>query len=219
VRRLPERRDGRPLRPLTPIFGPPKKTGSLAVGNTPATAVTVFFDDFNRADGDIGANYTAGNTDPLPEIVSNACQCAGTDPDYYATLNQAVPDNLTVSGLVTHGVGGDSGIALFARWDGTDGVGNYDAYVAVWTQGGAVELYVLEAFQSTVLLDSSTGHGNGASTSFALICNGTTISVEVGGTQILSATDATHTAGQVGFAMTTSLAGSVIFDDFTVTVP
>jgi hypothetical protein len=219
VRRLPERRDGRPLRPLTPIFDSPKKTGSLDVGNTPTTPVIEFFDDFNRADGDVGANYTAGAISPLPQIVSNACRATNGD-NYAAILNQAVPDDLIVSGVVTHGGSTFTTFILWARWD--DGSGDIDAYEAIWTEdaGGTVTLNRLDAFSSPTQLAQVTAAGVGSATRFALKCVGTTISIEVGATEVISEVDATHTAGQAGFYLAEDVGASTcVFDDFTVTVP
>jgi hypothetical protein len=103
------------LAPLDPIFRPETKRGGLAVGNSPTEPyTTVFCDDFNRADGPVGPNWSSGT------IVSNELDLGGgASPASQPTASLYIP-NMWAEGTVgTWDPGSNRGGSLHLRVNGS----------------------------------------------------------------------------------------------------
>lgn len=92
----------------------------------------IFTDNFNRADGTVGSNYTDNYGNGLPDIVSNKvdgtgsvkeCRVTGTTP---LNWNQAIQVTQATSSPT------DSNIILWLRTSGTNGGGNLNGWYFQW---------------------------------------------------------------------------------------
>lgn len=103
------RRDGKVLRPMTPLYDPRIRRGSVDVGNTPSSPgpTYVFFDDFARPDSQTIADAThpweeVGNITQM-QIVSERVQYTASEDDKYLWVNEDFgTPNLAVEADVFH---------------------------------------------------------------------------------------------------------------------
>lgn len=158
-------------------------------------------DNFNRADGGLGANWTT--QDNAGVISSNTFLAAGSF-GYQFWNADAFPDNQY--GQAFFGPGGAATqqyVGLTLRASGT-GAGAYDNY---FIYADAANIYIGKNVSgSFTLLQTITGEGASLTTYKASI-EGSTIKVYKSGVQIGSdQVDATHTSGSVGIG---GLSGSL----------
>lgn len=124
----------------------------------------IFTDDFNRADGTVGSNYTDILGNGLPDIVSNktgiatgankTCRVTGTTPIKW---NQRVRvDQISNPG--------DGNIHLWVRTTGTSGGGNLCGYHLQWNayfQGIWLEVFTNNSSTTLISAFSSLALSNG----------------------------------------------------------
>ena len=152
-----------------------------------------FSDNFNRADGALGSNWTADATWGGLSVFSNAARGGFSDAvsmvatsaadfsdDHYAEVEFSVVGNFDLGGPVVRWDGDGNGYLLIL-----DGVTGNNRGLFEVTGGTETRLSLTEVTVSTGDV-------------VRLIADGTTISVEVNGSEVISVTDATHSSGQPG---------------------
>lgn len=104
--------------------------------------VQVASDDFNRADGLLGANWTTGVDGNDPEIVGNEVVGPGGFIDHEAFYSASAFNNNQYSQAVINAIAGNSYMGVMCRASTTDHVvaQNVDHFLGVgifWYNGGA----------------------------------------------------------------------------------
>jgi hypothetical protein len=151
-------------------------------------------DDFNRANGALGANWTAAFEGP-PTIVSNATVGPTNNADEAAFWSAASFDADHYSEADTTLGGDTSWVGVVARLTATQG------YVAVWAtnSGGQYRLYrVTSSGGSWVQLGIVNSVGTTGTRRLRVEAEGTTITMFVDSTQQIQVTDSAITSGSPG---------------------
>lgn len=199
--------------------------GNAATGALPAALVT---DNFNRANGGVSSGqpnwqvmaYSAGNTTPFAttdaQIVSNQVvdtQAAGTqhngstrtdsfNSDHWSTIQQ---------GTTAETAGGFAFATARMQNGGNAG------YIGGSFHNNSAQIYRLDGGgvagggTSTLLAGVATPGNDPAGTTYALVANGSRISLMLNNAEILAVTDATYTGGTPGIMAY----GTASLDNFT----
>lgn len=192
--------------------------GLLALGNfvrPPSYSFSdLFFDDFNRADGALGANWVSNVASPGVGVFSNQARTLGVayfGVKRYGYLAEGTPADVAVSATTTYSETNDRA-GLFARVTGfSEGepTGGYRLK--------AQENYTELSFNGTVIADHG---GVGMAALLRLECVGDSIKVYSDGDLFI---DITHTGNlEAGYCGFWSYIGSgatpayVCFDDFKI---
>jgi hypothetical protein len=156
---------------------------------------TEVFDDFNRANGGLGANWsTFGGATTMPQIVSNAVVAGQDVPDvaaYWAADDfeddQYAEADFTMSGS-------SAKLLMLSLRYTTDWAGGYDFE---WhsDSGGR---YRITDWPSGDILDEVTGVGDTGTRHIRAEAVGTELVMYVDDAEVCRATDATHTGGVIG---------------------
>ena len=202
-------------------------SAATSSGITP-TASTTIGDDFTGTNGtDIAgrtatgiggftwtknANFT-NSTIVIDTNAVRASAAASLQPYYAGTAPSSA--NQTVSASISFGTSPRQSMALGARMS-TDA--NTDGYYASHSGGGEWQLFKRVGGTTTVLGTASDG-GSGGTFAVDLVCNGSSISVKINGTTVITATDTSITApGRVGIlSWYADTAGSDLIDTFIAT--
>lgn len=197
------------------LAGCNKKTGSAA------TALTYFFDDFNRADETLSAS-----TDWVTELngstftVSNQMAHPGGGSSYQSAFysQEYDSDDFSVSTTIKASGGNISSPVLYvvARFNTTQVATATEGYYC-GLQTGTLTLY---RYNTAVATGSAFTLNDGYEYSLALTQEGTLLTCSITGThgtQSITYTDSAPFTGKYyGFATNTS-GGYLYFDDFLVT--
>lgn len=151
-----------------------------------------FSDDFNRADGSLGSNWTQAPTFGALAIISNQVRAnvVGRCVMHVATATATFSADQEVTATLST-VSASDPLGLAVRVDPTTGTGYY---FFVDTNPRSLQKY-----DGTTFTDLNTIGERFSATSgdvFTLRVVGTTIDVIKNGTTILSKTDATYSSGQ-----------------------
>lgn len=156
-------------------------------------------DDFNRANGGLGANWTTASGANAPAISSNAviAPVNGAENSAIWTADAFEDDQYSQFVLRT----GNVFQAALVRWQS----GAYSGYLAdsnVWGASGRAAIFRVDAGGFTQLALGSDGSAQWADgDTLKLEVIGTTIKVYRNGVEVLSATDANYTTGSPGLRL------------------
>ncbi len=151
-------------------------------------------DDFNRADGGLGANWTTSKfVAHPPQIASNQAvggnALGGTSGAIYTAVTFG-PDQYSKMVISAKGAGD------FAPWVRAVSPGDtVSGYYAEWTSGSQVQIFKTTA---QFLASASIGILN-IGDAIELRVSGTTLSAYLNNTLVVQATDSDHATGQPGF--------------------
>ena len=178
-----------------------------------------FSDDFNRSDEALTASsdwdaWLDGSCD----IDSNEVISGGFDPDNYG--------NFVATGTATFDADGEAEVEIAVlnsfeffgpayRCSGTGG--SSDGYTVEIDSSGNLDLYEISSGSFSFLDSDSTGLSVGDKVK--ILCDGTTISVEVdtgsGFSEVISDTDSNHSSGQPGIYHYNENTLSAALDNFS----
>ena len=160
-------------------------------------------DDFNRADGGLGANWTTTTGNSAPVIATNEATSSGAGTFSARYTATGAPNDQYAEVTVGTVVSGsnDEGVGPACRIQ--SGVETF--YLA---QGNSLQtrLYRCSSGAFTLL---GEGYGVVAGDLLRLTCNGSTISVQLNGYTIISATDANIGSGDAGIWITSTGSGRI----------
>jgi hypothetical protein len=168
-----------------------------------------FSDNFNRADGAVGSNWTTLTGFNAMQVVSNtACATGGTAASHVATATATFAADHEAECVITPFNNFDWG-GPGVRFSGNDG------YVARCTTSTRIDLFRLDGGTLTAI---GTGAGTYAvGDTIRIRAEGTAITVYANNTLIRTATDATHSSGQPGLYYERGDANITRLDDFYAT--
>jgi hypothetical protein len=189
----------------------------VTLGPQSALPTTGLLDNFNRADGSLGANWVndlaAQNLDSAMAVASNRCQKNGPAVGNAYWSGATFGNDCEV--YATVGVPGTS-MQLYARGTGF-GTTAAKGYYAAWTASG-VQLFRFTGGTITALGTLASTAPLQPGDKIGLRCVGSTIEawwkLSIGSWQLVkSTTDSTYpTGGQIGLGTSTT---SASFDDFS----
>lgn len=177
--------------------------------------MTSFSDNFDRANGALGSNWTDDSSLNALAIFSNQVRANSS-----ATLCAAVVNTATATFAADHsaqcvlsalGTGDWGGVT--ARWDAT--AGNGYAVLSDGFSDGSRRILRYAAGTSTVIGTVNLTVVNGDTVKIGVV--GTTISAYVNGVLINAVTDATYSTGQPGIAYLWSNSRVSRIDNFSTT--
>lgn len=154
-------------------------------------------DNFNRADGGLGSNWTTVTGTTAPQIVSNVLQ-----PGTAGTLNSAFwsadafANDQWVQGKMPNSTGSAQGPGLAVRLANSRGYflwfGNSANTVSIWRMDSSV------SWTQLAISNTLTVSGNDV---WTLAAQGSTLTAYQNGTQVLQTTDTNFTTGSPGVWM------------------
>lgn len=150
-------------------------------------------DDFNRADGAIGANWTA--LAGTFTIVSNTARQTGTVEQYYVTRYTATAPATNDHEAEADGRSDNSGVGFGAGVRLQSGA--VSGYVLVGFGGDAFYLVRLDAGGENII-DTGGTCTSGVTFNLRIVANGTAIEGYVNDALTVNATDATYASGGWG---------------------
>jgi len=172
-----------------PVVKPAKGGGSKA---RPAGAqqVVVFTDNFDRANGAMGANWTQVTNPNTLQVLSNQLAIVNNQPGS-ARANAVLANNqyCKIKAVTVPTAAPDNESAfLYVRWNGTAG------YFIQWT----TTYFRLARDPGDVFLANAGAQGVAINDIIEIGIIGTTISCKINGVEKISFVDATHAAGSAG---------------------
>lgn len=184
---------------------PPTTTTSTTTTTAPG-GTPLFADDF--ADGN-SSGWTAGAGTWAVSAGALAQSAAGTTAAVAGSAAWTATD-VRVTATNKGVTGSGSAVSVLAR---AQSATSY--YALALRDANVVELRKVVGGKTTVLASAPYKAATNKAFALRLVVKGTTLTGSVGGTQLVSATDATFTAGRVGVGTSNATAS---FDDVTVTV-
>jgi hypothetical protein len=163
-------------------------------------------DDFNRANGPVGSDWTVTPGGTLT-VVSNTVQCNASSTDCFMTWVDPLDDDQWAEVDATYSTA-ISEVTVAVRQDGS---GN--GYAASWGTGSSGQ-YTIFNTNGWVGLANVSGVGITGTRRIRLEVVGTAIRMYVNGILVLSATDSTYSSGKPGISAWYDTTTPVI-DNFT----
>lgn len=163
-------------------------------------------DNFNRADGSLGSNWTQANGTNNPRISSNALDSFDASNDCLAYWNADSFNNDQYSQLV-YKSGTGQFLGPSARVSASNGYGTELNQV-----GGRYLFKVVAGVTTTIASDS--GASFAANDLYRLECSGTSITLKKNGTNVFSVTDTAVPSGAAGVTGYGTGGGATAWDDF-----
>jgi hypothetical protein len=158
--------------------------------------VTDVTDNFNRADGALGSNWSAGPSFTAPTIVSNVGSSANDSAWHVAHWNTSV--NTFVNDQYSEATVLDgSAVTTFAGVIVRHQPSTSSGYFA-FPNGGSIKLYRLDSGSFNLLNTLGSGITDGSV--IRLEITGTTLNVKVNGTSVGTFTDTNYSSGSPGIA-------------------
>ena len=160
-------------------------------------------DNFNRADGDPGSNWTSLNGMAKPPIVSNLLQPTnggGNQGMSWSAATIAADQFSTID--CTLGTGPSSGVGPVVRRNGAA------YYMAQWNTGNGGEYNVWEAPSFTRIGSQITGVGVSGTRTLRLEVSGTTVTFFVDGVSQTSGTNSGIASGEPGIQINSNTSAS-----------
>lgn len=171
--------------------------------------ITIASDNFNRADGGLGANWSTMTAQNAPQIVSNVVEPASLTSTFSAAYWNAnpCPNDQWAQVVVTACATSNDGILILLRAaTGTNSGYQFQVKGAL----GASASVIIKSISSgtpTVLV-SGTASVNAGDILYGEIV-GTTLVMKINGTQVLTITDSTFASGKFGIALFASTSGTI----------
>lgn len=177
-----------------------------------AVAASGIADDFNRADGGLGSNWTV--VQGTFAVASNKCSIT-TSGRNQAYWNAATPaDNQYAEAVVTAPVLPGSQVGVICRHNGGNAQANSSFYVLRWEKdSGNLSITKIINGGITNLTSAAVSQATLDGKTVRLECSGTTLTGYLNGVSTLSTTDAALTTGRVGL-WGHSGGGTTTVDDF-----
>lgn len=175
-------------------------------------------DDFNRADGTLGSNWTTpsgGAVDPV--IVSNVVTASTTATDYNSmwTADTVDNDQWVEADLTLGTIGTTSEASVNLR----GAAASWNGYYASWdnTSSGRYRIIKAAGGSFSNVLTSSTGHGTTGTRTVRLEVVGTVLTMYVDDVEVLSHDDSTspYTSGAPGFQLYRNGGSGLTLDNFS----
>lgn len=170
-------------------------------------------DNFNRADGGLGSNWTSFSTPySAPQIVSGQIVSAALSERAVYTASTFNNDQYSQCQVVNIGAEAGAspypGAVLLVR---SSNVSTYDGYIAV-IYTNLLQIFKRVGGTSTQLTSLSTTTNNGSIVKLSAI--GNVISIYVNGVLALSTTDSSISSGYPGLGFATSDSSGIIIDNW-----
>lgn len=152
---------------------------------------TLATDDFNRANGTLGANWTTVTGFNAFQIASNVVTQVTEPGDTGARYNAVTfPNDQWSQVTVDVSINSNGGPAVRMA---TDGSANYYVFVVA---GGEYRIYSISGGSGSLISNAAGSFSNGDVAYLEI--QGTTLIAKKNGVQVLTITDATHSAGAAG---------------------
>lgn len=194
---------------------------ALLSGSAFSTTIT---DDFNRANGVLGANYTRGlGTANTIQVVSNAAQVGVSSSDFYAlyTGTSFGSDQEAAITIVSDFFPTDDYVQLAARASGADSTfAGYAVYTNLTSGAGNTEIARYSAGSSTTLKSATVTFSSGDQIGIRVTgSNPVVISLLKNGSVVDSYSDSSgsriSSGGTIGFGAYEYGGNTSVLDDFT----
>jgi hypothetical protein len=200
-------------------------TLACSLGSTtgPDGADVLFQDDFSStSSGWDRDDWENGLTD----YTNNAYRIYVKQPQYdiWALVNKSLPGDVKIEVDATKTSGPDVNLfGVICRYTEDTDAETFDFYYLVAGSDGYAAIILIDDSQSNLLNETFTTDviNPGAANHISAVCNGSSLTLSVNGTQVLSAEDSTLTAGDVGLVAGTfdETNVDISFDNFVVTRP
>ena len=157
---------------------------------------TLASDNFNRADGGLGSNWTTTTGDSAPTIVSNAVRVSATATGNSAFYNAVTWPNDQWSEVVISACSGTGEVGAIVRAAPAANTYYYAAVQGTLGAGAAVNIHKFVAGTFSPMVNTTATVV--ANDVLRLEAEGTTIRLKINGSTVLSTTDGSISSGSAG---------------------